>query len=88
MWLGDCWRLGEKFIKMSWVNLLKIAILNNDSALAIKLIEKLPSDFEGIEEMLEAKELLSQLIVILEAQQQDTKKQMLQIKAAKKFINS
>lgn len=82
-----CLRRGEKSIKMNWHNELKVALINKDSARADFLIENLPR-FQNLEEMLQAKELISQLIDFLESQKQETKDQMIKIKAAKEFIGN
>ncbi|PAF51011.1 hypothetical protein [Helicobacter sp. 13S00477-4] len=72
---------------MNWVDNLKIAILEKNIQKAYELVLDLPTDsFKDIEEMLIAQELISQAIEMLENDQEILKKQMLQIKMAKKFL--
>ncbi len=80
-------KLGEKYTKMNWLDSLKIAIIQKDSDKAFELTQNLPQ-FESLEDMLEAQELISQVITLLEEDKEETKKQMQQIKAAKKFLES
>lgn len=71
---------------MNWHNELKIALIEKDFTRADHLIQNLPH-FQNTEEMLEAKELISQLIELLEDQKVTLKDQMAKIKIAKKFFN-
>lgn len=71
---------------MNWVDSLKIALLEKNTQKAYNLVISLPKDLNGLEEMLVAQELISQAIEMLETEQEGLKKQMLQIKMAKKFL--
>ncbi len=71
---------------MSWLDALKIALIQKDSTKAYSLIESLPTTFDTTEEMLQARELITQVLELLEEEKERTKIQMLQIKAAKKFL--
>lgn len=71
---------------MNWVDSLKIALLEKNTQKAYSLVINLPKNLNGLEEMLVAQELISQAIEMLETEQEGLKKQMLQIKMAKKFL--
>lgn len=77
---------------MNWLNELKIALISKDSAKAGIAVDNLPSQEElakySLEELEETKEILAQIITMLESQQNQVKSQILQIKAAKKFLES
>ena len=77
---------------MNWLNELKIALVSKDSDKANKAVDNLPSQEElakySLEELEEAKEILVQIISMLESKQNQVKSQILQIKAAKKFLDS
>lgn len=77
---------GERFTKMSWLDSLKVAILQKDAQRAFALIQTLPESFDDIETMLQARELIAQVLDLLEEEKNHIRIQMLQIKAAKKFI--
>lgn len=77
---------GERFTKMSWLDSLKVAILQKDVQRAFALIQTLPESFDDIETMLQARELIAQVLDLLEEEKNHIRIQMLQIKAAKKFI--
>lgn len=81
----DYWRRGEKYTIMNWCNNLKIALINKDSQRAFELTQNLPH-FDDIEDMLEARELIAQVVELLENERDDVKKQMLQIRIAKQFL--
>ena len=70
---------------MSWLDALKIALIQKDSTKAYSLIESLPTTFDTTEEMLQARELITQVLELLEEEKERTKIQMLQIKAEKKI---
>lgn len=71
---------------MSWLNSLKVAIIQKDTQKAFAHIQTLPESFDDIEEMLQARELIAQVLDLLEEEKSHIRIQMLQIKAAKKFI--
>lgn len=77
---------GERFTKMSWLDSLKVAILQKDAQRAFALIQTLPESFDDIETMLQARELIAQVLDLLEEEKNHIRIQMLQIKAAKKII--
>lgn len=77
---------GEKSTKMSWLNGLKIALVQKDARKAFAYIQELPESFDNLEDMLQARELIAQVITLLEEEKNHTRIQMLQIKAAKKFL--
>lgn len=81
-----CLKHGERYITMNWADSLKVALLEKNTQKAYNLVVDLPKNFNGLEEMLIAQELISQAIEMLEAEQEGLKKQMLQIKMAKKFL--
>lgn len=69
---------------MSWLDSLKVAILQKDAQRAFALIQTLPESFDDIETMLQARELIAQVLDLLEEEKNHIRIQMLQIKAAKK----
>lgn len=72
---------------MNWLDKLKIALLQNDTQRAYELVIDIPKDtFKDMDELLMAQELISQTIEMLQKDQENLKKQMLQIKMAKKFL--
>ncbi|PAF47663.1 hypothetical protein BKH41_07170 [Helicobacter sp. 12S02232-10] len=72
---------------MNWADSLKIAILEGNTQKAYELVINLPTDsFKDMDELLTAQELIAQSIEMLEKDQEKVKKQMLQIKMAKKFL--
>lgn len=83
---------GGKSTPMNWLNELKIALISKDSAKAGVAVDNLPSQEElakySLEELEETKEILAQIITMLESQQNQVKSQILHIKAAKKFLES
>lgn len=79
--------LESKLDSSFWLDSLKIALLTNDTDKALSLIENLP-DFKEFDDLLSARELLSQLIDLLESNKEKAAIQMNKIRAAKKFINS
>lgn len=75
---------------MSWLDKLKIALLNEDDQGAFLLIDNLPPSLENasLEEKLQALELISQTKALLELKQIQVRIHMEQIKAAKKFLEN
>ena len=77
---------------MNWLNELKIALVYNDCDKAGAVIDNFPSNEElakcSLEELEEAKEILAQIIEMLQSNQNQVKSQILHIKAAKKFLES
>ncbi|MGX2972384.1 hypothetical protein [Helicobacter sp. T3_23-1059] len=77
---------------MNWLNELKIALVSNDCDKAGAVIDNFPSNEElakcSLEELEEAKEILAQIIEMLQSNQNQVKSQILHIKAAKKFLES
>ena len=71
---------------MSWLDSLKVAIIQKDTQKAFAHIQALPESFDDIEEMLQARELIAQVLDLLEEEKSHIRIQMLQITAAKKFI--
>lgn len=72
---------------MNWLDSLKVALLENNTQKAYELVIDIPKDaFKDMDELLIAQELISQTIEMLERDQESLKKQMLQIKMAKKFL--
>ncbi|PAF54030.1 hypothetical protein BKH42_02895 [Helicobacter sp. 13S00482-2] len=71
---------------MNWSDSLKIALLEENTQKAYELIINTPTHFKDMEELLTAQELISQTIEMLEKDKEDLKKQMLQVKMAKKFL--
>ncbi|PAF41966.1 hypothetical protein [Helicobacter sp. 11S03491-1] len=72
---------------MNWADSLKIALLEKNTQKAYELITHLPEkSFKDMEDLLVAQELISQTIEMLEGDQENLKKQMFQIKMAKKFL--
>ncbi|MDO7253378.1 hypothetical protein [Helicobacter cappadocius] len=72
---------------MNWLDSLKIALLEQNTQRAYELVVNIPKDsFKDMEELLVAQELISQTIEMLEGDQENLKKQMLQVKMAKKFL--
>ncbi|OBV30169.1 hypothetical protein BKN38_00710 [Helicobacter sp. CLO-3] len=71
-----------------WLDSMKIALIQKDSAKAYALIESMPPTFDTLEEMLQARELIAQVLELLEKEKEHTRIQMLQIQAAKKFLVS
>ena len=86
MSLKACLKHGGKSIKMSWLNGIKVALIQKDAQKAFACIQELPESFVSLDEMLEARELIAQVIDLLEEEKNHTRIQMLQIKAAKKFL--
>lgn len=70
---------------MSWLNSLKVAILNNDTQKALNLIETLPN-FDNIDDLICARELVGTLLESLKSEKAALSKQMQRIKQAKKFL--
>ena len=64
---------------MSWLDSLKVAILQKDAQRAFALIQTLPESFDDIETMLQARELIAQVLDLLEEEKNHIRIQMLQI---------
>ena len=74
---------------MSWLNKLKVAIVNQNVEEAYQLIINIPKDeLQTQEDLLNAKEFIHQGIKLLENEQQKIHQQMIQIKNAQKFLDS
>lgn len=70
---------------MSWLNSLKVAILNNDTQKALNLIETLPN-FDNIDDLICARELVGTLLESLKSEKAALAEQLHRVKQAKKFL--
>ena len=70
---------------MSWLDSLKVAILQKDAQRAFALIQTLPESFDDIETMLQARELIAQVLDLLEEEKNHIRIQMLQNQSGKKI---
>ena len=75
---------------MSWLDKLKIALLNEDDQGAFLLVDNLPPSLENapLEDKLQALELINQTKALLESKQIQARIHMEQIQAAKKFLEN
>lgn len=75
---------------MNWHDRLKVALLNNDDALAFELATNLPKSLESatLLEKQEALELIAQTKTLLERKKLETRMNMEHIKAAQKFLEN
>lgn len=75
---------------MNWHDRLKVALLNNDEALAFELATNLPKSLESatLLEKQEALELIAQTKTLLERKKLETRMNMEHIKAAQKFLEN
>lgn len=73
-----------------WLDELKIALLQKDEKRAFELSVNLPDDLSQtpLESKLQARELLSQVIKLLEQKKQESKHAMEQIRAAQAFLQN
>lgn len=73
----------------AWLDSLKIALMNNDEIKAFELTQNLPSLLAqaSLESKLQARELISQTIDLLQSHKNHTRLSMEQIKAAKNFFS-
>ncbi|MDE6885672.1 MAG: hypothetical protein K2P17_01325 [Helicobacteraceae bacterium] len=70
---------------MTWLNSLKIAIVNKNTQKALYLIENLPN-FDNIDDLICARELVAQLAKELENEKNTLKEAMQKIKQTKRFL--
>lgn len=70
---------------MTWLNSLKIAIVNKNTQKALDLIENLPN-FDNIDDLICARELVAQLAKELENEKNTLKEAMQKIKRTKRFL--
>lgn len=73
---------------MSWLDKLKIALLEQNDQLAFSLATNLPPELQdaSLDEKLQALELIAQTKALLESKQLQIRINMEHIKAAKKFL--
>ncbi|MCI7485658.1 MAG: hypothetical protein PUJ79_05070 [Helicobacter sp.] len=73
-----------------WLDKLKVALLSHDETTAFELSQNLPEGLsqDSLESQLQAKELLSQVIELLEKCKEESKQKLEQIKAAKAFLQN
>ncbi|MGX3011993.1 hypothetical protein ACWIUD_10655 [Helicobacter sp. 23-1044] len=69
----------------SWINALKIALVNKNEAQAINLVENLPS-FEKVDEMTCARELIAQVSEWFLAEKKTLGKKMEKVKTQRQFL--
>ncbi|MGX2983170.1 hypothetical protein [Helicobacter sp. 23-1045] len=69
----------------SWINALKIALVNKNEAQAIKLVENLPS-FEKVDEMTCARELIAQVSEWFLAEKKTLGEKMEKVKTQRQFL--
>jgi len=83
-----CSKRGGKYIKMNWLDKLKVALLQSDEEAAFALIDNLPLDLAAapLETQLQSLELISQTKALLESKQFQMRINMEQIRAARKFL--
>lgn len=70
---------------MSWIDELKIAILNKDDKKVLNLIEDLPK-FDNIEDLICARELVGEFIKQLKNDKDSLSKSMLKLKQTRFFL--
>lgn len=70
---------------MSWIDELKIAILNKDDKKVLNLIEDLPK-FDNIEDLICARELVGEFIKQLQNDKDSLSKSMLKLKQTRFFL--
>lgn len=70
---------------MSWIDELKIAILNKDDKKVLNLIEDLPK-FDNIEDLICARELVGEFIKQLQNDKDTLSKSMLKLKQTRFFL--
>lgn len=74
---------------MNWLDSLKVALLQEDSQKAFEISTNLPSEgFKDLEEMLQARELISQTTELLRQEKEKVRIAMQQIRTAQKFLQS
>lgn len=72
---------------MNWLDSLKIALLQKDALRAFELSTNLPSaGFDSLDEMLQARELISQAADLLRQEKERVRIAMQQIRTAQKFL--
>ena len=82
-----CLKLGERSIKMNWLDDLKIALLQEDAQKAFEISAELPKEgFKNLEEMLQARELIAQTTDLLRREKERVRIAMQQIRTAQKFL--
>ncbi len=69
-----------------WLNALKVAILNKNQTKSLYLIENLP-EFNNLEEMISARELVLQVLEWLKCEKKELGFQMEKIEAQKRFLH-
>lgn len=80
-------KLGERSIKMNWLDDLKIALLQEDAQKAFEISAELPKEgFKNLEEMLQARELIAQTTDLLRREKERVRIAMQQIRTAQKFL--
>ena len=74
---------------MNWLDNLKIALLQEDSQRAFALCSNLPQEgFASLDEMLQARELISQTKELLIREKEKVRIAMQQIRTAQKFLQN
>ncbi|WP_027327257.1 hypothetical protein [Helicobacter pametensis] len=72
---------------MNWLDSLKIALLQEDAQRAFEISTNLPEEgFGDLEEMLQARELISQTTALLKQEKEKVRIAMQQIRVAQKFL--
>lgn len=72
---------------MSWLDSLKIALLQGDTLRAFEISTNLPSEgFDSFDEMLQARELIFQTTDLLRQEKERVRIAMQQIRIAQKFL--
>ncbi|MCE3047583.1 hypothetical protein [Helicobacter kayseriensis] len=72
---------------MSWLDNLKIALIEGDAQKAFQISTNLPQEgFKNLEEMLDARELILQTMELLKQEKEKTRIAMQQIRTAQKFL--
>ncbi|RAX53175.1 hypothetical protein CCY99_06165 [Helicobacter sp. 16-1353] len=70
---------------MSWIDELKIAILNKDDEKVLNLIEDLPK-FDNIDDLICARELVGEFIKKLQKDRDSLSKSMIKLKQMRFFL--
>ena len=71
---------------VTWLNALKVAIVNKNEAQAMNLVENLP-DFGNINDLQSARELILQVGAWLEAEKKALATKMEKLKSQKRFLS-
>ncbi len=72
---------------MNWIDRFKIALIEEDESAMADLLASMP-DFESVEEMRSAQQLIAQAIELFKGKKAEVARMMKEIETSRKFLTS